>query len=285
MSFRASFCTLMLTFFFKLLIFSLLLSSLSYGALGVPSLEGHQRYDEICWACSHNSMNNKEDGWVLPNQTFSLKHQLEQGIHAQMWDVWMDKNQVVLQHGAGLASLLGQSDLAPALAGLKTYLDKNKEAVITLIFESYVPALRLAQEIEKAGLEPYAHTQIVGEKWPTLQEMRAKNRRLVLFVDRHEADAPSWLLPLWKHAFDTPWEASKPEDLKNTVKRGSPQNSLLIVNHFLASPFPSPENSLKANQPDFIQKRFADIEKTLEHRPNFWVLDFYHLLNAHKAVP
>lgn len=249
-----------------------------------PALDGSLRYDEVCWVCSHNSMNNSQEGFVVPNQTASIAQQLKDGVHAQMWDVWMQDGGLVLRHGGAMAQMLGSVPLSLQLGVVKKYLLEKPHAVLTLLFESYVPAKDLAAEIEKAGLKDFCYIQERGKAWSTLAEMRRTGKRLVLFVDR-AADAPAWLMPMWDHCLDTPWEAARVEDFQNVRKRGDDDNSLLIVNHFLSVPFPSFLASAKVNDPVLIQQRVKDIRRDMKRAPQFWVLDFYQQNNAYRALP
>jgi hypothetical protein len=69
------------------------------------------------------------------------------------------------------------------------FMKANPKAVITIIFENYSDNAGLAQEIKdvmaKAKYDPiFKVSDLVGGNWPTLGEMRSKNKRLVMFTQR-----------------------------------------------------------------------------------------------------
>lgn len=269
---------------YLIIFISILLIPTIEAGINITSSSNKLRYSDITWICTHDSMNALESGWLIPNQTRSIQRQLEDGVHAQMWDVWEQKGEIVLRHGPSWTRFLGSSPISKSLQVLKSYLEKQPEAIITLFFESYVTAESLAHEIKKSGLEHYIYTHDKNQDWPTLEFLRSSNKRLILFTDKPDPRIPG-LMPMWEHCKDTPWKASKPQDLKNTLQRGNPENQLLIVNHFTAHPLPDYIKSLRTNKPDFVLKRYMDIKRDLGQKPQFWVLDFYEQYNIYKLIP
>ena len=69
------------------------------------------------------------------------------------------------------------------------FMRVNPKAIVTIIFENYSDNPGLAQEIKdvmaKAHYDPvFKVSDLVGGNWPTLGEMRSKNKRLVMFTQR-----------------------------------------------------------------------------------------------------
>ena len=231
------------------------------------------RFDEVTWLCTHNSYNASESGFRFPNQTHPIKKQLEDGVRALMLDVWLQDDKVVLRHGDIAKNLLGSKPLLEELKAIHEFLVANSDAIVTLIFESYVSPERIEQVFKEAGLIEFCHTQDTRKPWPTLRWMRDNNRRLVVFSDRAQ-DAPDWYMPIWDHCFETHWDVSSPEGLlKNPPGRGRNTNSLLVANHFVNGLFKR-QNARKVSSPGFLNKRFGD-EGKLDRKPNFIAVDFY----------
>lgn len=237
------------------------------------SLPDDLPYDSVSWLCSHNAMSNSQDKWAFPNQEWSIARQLEEGIHAQMWDVWEKKGELVLQHGNSHFALPGRLAFSRAAGIVVDYLEKNPDAVVTLILESYVPNEAVRKAFEAAGAGQYCFSLQPGDPWPALGELRRSNKRLVVFTDRPDKDG-HWPMPLWTHCVETPWSAKKPEDLENKYNRGKKENKLLIVNHFLTNPIASRKSAETVNTLEKLSERNAQLEKKLGRKGNFWVLDF-----------
>ncbi|BDS07303.1 hypothetical protein NT6N_23430 [Oceaniferula spumae] len=246
-----------------------------------------RRYDQVTWLCTHNAMNAADDGWRLPNQTHTITKQLDQGVRALMLDVWKQDGELVLRHGPELARFLGYKKLSIELANIHAFLTKNPQAVVTLIFESYVPAMEVAKEITDSKLAPFCHFQDPAKPWPSIANMLKSGKRLVVFSDRvaKGTKAPSWYMPIWSHAWETNWQAKTTADLLAAKpRRGKRSNKLFILNHFVTNGVPSASDSKLANSNPFLQQRIDDAVKRFKSQPNFLVLNFYHLGDGAAAV-
>ena len=98
------------------------------------------RYDQATWLCTHNAFNASEEGFRFSNQTHGIGRQLNDGVSALMLDVWDDDGEIVLRHGEMFGNALGTQPLEQQLKEIAKFLDSHPQAIITLIFESYVPA-------------------------------------------------------------------------------------------------------------------------------------------------
>lgn len=238
------------------------------------------RYDRVTWLCTHNAFAARADRFIFPNQTHGLRRQLEDGVRALMLDVHRHEGQLRLIHGK---PWLGKRPLADGLAEVAAFLKANPRAVVTLILESYADGPALARAFAAAGLAKQAHAQGPGA-WPTVGAMVEAGKRLVVLTNRGGGHTP-WLLPVWRHAFDTPWKARSLDDLRKVdIGRGKPDRALLIMNHFLGSPLPSRKLSAQANARELLTQRIARVRETYRRAPSFVVLDFYELGDAREVV-
>lgn len=242
-----------------------------------------RRYDQTAWLCTHNAMSNEAEGWKFANQNKDLRGQFDDGVRAFMLDLHPQDGGIVLRHGPEAARILGSKPLAKELTELRNLLEAHPQAIITLILESYVPAKDVAEAFTAAGLAAYTHTQVEGQPWPTLQEMIKHKQRLVVFTDRPDG-GPAWMMDVWQHAWETPFSAKKPADLKNMRNRGRKDSPLLILNHFCADPLPSKSTSRQINSHPFLRERLAAARTALGRDPNFLVVDFHDLGDARQAV-
>ncbi len=248
-------------------------------------LPDDMRYDEVTWLCAHNAMSNGMDGWVCPNQGWNIASQLKAGVHAQMWDVWDEDGSLVLKHGNGSVFFPGVLSLNEAFRSLGEYLRANPRAVVTVILESYVPNELIRKVAEESGVYNFCQSLPVKGTWPTLGEMRASGKRLVLLTDRPDGN-DEWPMPLWKHSVETPWKNESPESLVNTPGRGEVGNRLLIVNHMVSGLRPSRAVARELNSTSALDKRKKKIGEQWGRGRiiNFWVLDFVDIGDGRRFV-
>lgn len=237
------------------------------------SLPDNLRYDKILWICAHNAMNNTEDGWLLPNQTSSIPRLLKNGIHAQMWDVWMNGEQVVLRHGPPETAPFGSRPLSDALNDVIRYLKEDKRAVVTILFEAYVTADELKRVFDITDANEYCYTHKKGTPWPTLGALRKSGKRMIVFTDKPNPLIP-WLMPIGEHCVGTPWNIASPSQFSSRFNRGKPGNALFVVNHFITNPIALASEAEKVNALPFLEKRIHTVEKEAKRKPQFLALDF-----------
>ena len=249
------------------------------GSNGTKKL-GAKRYDEVCYATAHNAMSNSDEGWLFPNQTHGLSRQLSDGIRAFMLDVHDKDGKPYLCHSR---FFLGSRPLKDGLAELAAFLKRNPREVVTIIFESYVSARAIRGAFEQSGLLPYAHSQKKGKPWPTLAEMAAADKRLVVFTDRGGGQLP-WLHGVWDFCWETHFSARRREDLSCAKNRGSSKNTLFIFNHFLTRAVASKKLADEVNHNPFLKKRVEECRKASGKLPNFITVDFYERGDAIAVV-
>ena len=136
--------------------------------------------------------------------------------------------------------------------------------------------LTKAPSFTEAGLANQLHLQDPSAPWPSLAEMIAAGRRLVVLTEQG-ADASVGLLPMWTHAFDTPFAAQTKEDLVCDLGRGDAANALFIFNHFLTAPLASPDLAETINHNPFFLERARACQERAGRIANFLTVDFYSI--------
>ncbi len=235
-------------------------------------------YADVTWVCAHNAMSNAEDFWLLPNQKHNIASLLRGGIHAQMWDVWMKQGVPTLRHGNGRFFDPQNKPLLIALGEVKSYLEAQPEAIITLILETYIADELLAQCVTKAGLMPMVYKGGISSLSPRLGDLRAANTRLLILSDKPSSN----FIQLWDVAVETNWENKSITKLDNKLRRGRADNPLFIVNHFISAAIPSCADARKLNTKQAQAARRQELELLYARRPNFWVMDF---IQVQKPTP
>jgi hypothetical protein len=240
-------------------------------------------YDKVVWLCSHNAMSNGMDGWVCPNQNWNIPSQLQAGIHAQMWDVWLQGEELVLRHGNETASFPGAIPLRRAFGMVGEYLRNNPRAIVTLILESYVPNASIRKVAGEAGVFDFCTVLPVNGSWPTLGEMRAQGKRLVMLTDRPDG-VGQWPMPVWEHCVETPWKNKSADAMDDAPGRGREKNRFLIVNHLVSAFRPSRATAETINAAGVLQERIRRIQARWGRQPNFWVMDFVDIGDGRTCV-
>ncbi len=233
-----------------------------------------RRFDQVAYATTHNAFAVVDEGFGAPNQTRSMRRQLEDGVRALMLDTWNDRGRVSLCHGP---CALGRRLLADGLCEINRFLDENPGEVVTLILESYVSAAQLEVAFEQAGLLARLHAQPVGVPWPTLGAMIARDARVVVLSDR-DGGARPWLHDVWAHAWETPFSARTPADLETCrTGRGTRGHPLFILNHFLTNPLASEDLARSVNVAPILSDRAARCRMESGQLPNFVTVDYYEI--------
>ena len=239
-----------------------------------------RRYDQVVFLVTHNSMSNRADGWLFPNQNTRIRKQLEDGVDGLMLDVHLVDGQPYLAHGQ---AWLGKQRLVDGLWEIARFLKEHPTAVITIIFESYVASEVIRTAFEAAGLIEQLHRQQPADPWPTLEQMRSAKRRLVVFTDREGGQWPGYH-DVWNFCWETHFSVRRVEDFRYDRNRGPATARLLILNHFLTRTVGSVSLAIQANSETVLGPRVSNCLDKTGHLPNFVVVDFYDVGDAREVV-
>jgi len=240
-------------------------------------------FDAVAHLTTHNAMSAEAYGFIAPNQTRSFTGQLDAGVRALMLDVHRNADSGLPSPNLGAEAIalchgycaFGAIPLTAGLTEIRAWLDAHPREVVTLILENYVSAAALETSFADAGLLPLLATHTTGAAWPTLGQMIDSGRRVVVLTDSQGGQRP-WLLPVFSEAWDTDFSAATTADFTCDVLRGSFSNRLIILNHFLSDPLPSPLLADQANAASFLPGRVADCRAEWGGRlPNFVTVDFF----------
>ncbi len=237
-----------------------------------------KRFNEVAFLTTHNAFNAEENGFALPNHTYGITRQLNDGVRGLMIDVYDEGGVATVYHSL---AFLGTAPLESNLSEIKAFLDANPGEVVTIIFECYADFNMVEAAFLSTDLLQYAHSQPLGQPWPTLQQMIENGKRLVVLSDRNDAPTNgAWYHYVWDHAVETPFSNSSNSDFSCEFNRGDPQNDLFILNHFATDPtlgVGRTDLSELANEFNFFYNRARQCELELGKFPNFPTIDFHEL--------
>lgn len=142
-------------------------------------------FDEYSWVTAHNAFIGDR------GMAQTLRDSFNRGVRAFMMDIHMqgvgvsDPGHVRVCHLV-LISYCHEIDplLKDAFVVFLDLLKKNRDAIITVTFESTVPRAELKKVLDQfPELATYSVLPPVNGLWPTLQQMIDTNKRLVMFGD------------------------------------------------------------------------------------------------------
>jgi len=242
-------------------------------------------FADVAHATTHNSMSNLEEGWLGPNQRFSITRQLDDGIRGLMLDTWYFNLQPVLCHGGDVIAcdIAGMKPLADGLAEITDFLDRRPNEVVTIIFESYITEADTEAAFIASDLLRYVHVQVAGDPWPTLRELVEADTRLIVFTDQGSASRP-WHHYVWSHAWETRFSFQNPSQFSCNRNRGSAANPLFILNHFLTNFIGSPALAEQVNHNPLFINRALQCEAESGRLPNFVTVDFHDIGDVFEVV-
>ncbi|MFT5585580.1 MAG: hypothetical protein ACI9VR_003172 [Cognaticolwellia sp.] len=229
-------------------------------------------FDQVAVVGTHNSMSSAQDEWFAPNQNLNVLAQLELGVRALNLDVYEEDGELLTCHGY---CALGSRPLVESLSELRSWLNEHPDQVLSLTFESYITPEQMVSSFESSGLAELSFERDPSDQWPTLDEMIQANTRLVVWTDSGGGN-PGWYLDINQHAWETNYAYKAVEDFDCAFRRGSEDQSYVILAHFLTSPLASEELSAQANAAEVLRDRVSECE-AVNRRPNLVLVDFVDL--------
>ena len=247
-------------------------------------------YDHVSYATTHNSFVNGDDNWNDPAQPHGIRRQLDDGIRALMLDAHDKDGQAYLCHDQcwwGL-NIPGEwaTTFASGLAQVRAFLTANPHEVITIFVEDYVSPDELADAFAQGGLLSYVYT--FGSEpppppnlpntphWPTLRQMIAEDRRVVVMIDKPDGQIKyPWQNYEYLYDGQTSYTyiLSKGDIATDcAIDRGT-STGMFVMNHFLSSPYDPGYSEINAF--DFMQKRAVLCQQQRSHIVNFIAVNHY----------
>lgn len=292
-------------FTFNFLLFNILYCNLSNNSWQLPN--DSRFYHEVTFLTSHNSFSNEEDGYVQPQQKWSLENQLKNGIRGFMLDTHYSSNlfggkkKVRLCHNN---CTLTQMVLRPfkgrpmsfkkSLKLFKKFLEENPKEIITLFLENYVESKDLDDSIESANIQNFILRPSIWRAdkkngWPKLSWMQKHNKRLVIFNQRGES---KYIYDEWSNHFENQYgeidieKASK--ERVESLKLGELKDRYIFVMNYFPHFYIKPLQNIDFKKINYFGVRrlinkFLR-ENKIKRYPNFITVDFVNSGNLLTVV-
>ncbi|HYF25019.1 MAG TPA: hypothetical protein VD931_04700 [Baekduia sp.] len=169
---------------------------------------------------------------------------------------------------------LGAERISDVLGDLRGFLERHLSEVVVVIVESSVEAGEVESEFRAADLEPYLATLRRGAPLPTLRQMIASGRRLVVLDQGDGGDAP-WYHAGFVVAQDTRIATVAKAPTACVPGRGTPESPLLLLNHWIDRFPPPPRWNRQVSRRSTILRRARACRARLGRIPNMVAVDFY----------
>jgi hypothetical protein len=228
-----------------------------------------RRLDQVVFPATHNSMSSADDGWLAPNQTHTIKRQLEDGVRALLIDTHAWRGGSYLCHSI---CEIGNRPLVDGLRDIAAFLRGNPNEVLVLIIEDGVSPADTETAFKASGLAELVYVR--AGAWPTLRQMIAANQRLVVTAENGRPP-PAWYHHVWDLAWDTPYSFKSTADFSCKQNRGSRANDLFLLNHWLENPLPTEGQSATANAREVLLGRARQCQTESGKLPNFVAVNHY----------
>ncbi len=224
---------------------------------------------DVTLPMTHNAMSSEADGWMAPNQGYGITRQLEDGIRGMMLDTVDWNGEDYLCHGY---CELGSQPLLDGLSEIETFLDAHPDEVVLILFQDGLSVERMTAALDESGLAARAWTH-EGEL-PTLGELIHAGTNLVVTAESG-GPPPAWYHHAWDLIQDTPYSFSSEDEFSCEAYRGQADSPLLLVNHWLGTPLPTPEGAERVNAASILQARAEACAEERGQRVNLLGVDFY----------
>lgn len=203
-----------------------------------------RKYSNITMVGAHNSPFVRP-GNSASNQELPVQMQLDDGIRFLQAQIRWPNNGTQPHFCHTNCDILDVGPIADWLGQVRSWVDRHPSDVVTILLGNgnfsdpslYVPY------IERSGILRYAYEApflpMSYDDWPTLGEMIADNKRVVMFMDYNTNQARyPWLLDEFSQMWETPFSpqdrnfpcnAQRPPGLQTT----SAQRRMYLMNHNL----------------------------------------------------
>ncbi|KAL1743649.1 PLC-like phosphodiesterase [Schizophyllum fasciatum] len=265
-------------------------------------------YGNVTFMGSHDSFAYSDDPLALArDQQVDIPAQLDTGVRLLQAQSHMNGDDLHFCHTSTCTSshapiLFDGGTVLDYLKTVKTWLDKNPDEVLTLLFTNpedvsltdvWKPAF------DDSGISDLAYVPpslpVKQSDWPTLGEMLDDGKRVVVFLDANaDPSKVDFILPEFDMIWETPYgytDDSFPCSIDRNSDKQSTADHMYMINHSLNRQigditFSDPDNADTTNGVDSIVAAADRCVPFSEDNtyPSFVLLDFVDLGKGLAAV-
>lgn len=274
-----------------------------------------KRYDEVTYLGAHDSpflRDASTDYSESGNQYYNTTAQLEAGVRLVTAQVQLSGSSGSELHVCHTdCSLLDAGTLVSWLAEVRTWMESNQDAVVTILLVNGASAsgTSLAAAYQSAGISTdLAYTPTgsssATQTWPTLQTLINSGTRLMNFIDSIDSNSVApFIMPEFDYIFENNYnvttpsgfscEANRPSDLSTSTAISN--KMMPFMNHFLYTissgiiliESPNASYVSTTNAPSGgvgnLGAAATSCQQTYGRAPTFILVDFFNVGPASKS--
>ena len=231
-------------------------------------------FNEVTFLVTHNAYNVGKEKFRFGNQRISVYDQLKGGVRGLCFDIYSQEDSLYQYHRY---QILGKQKLAEDLSEIKTFLEEDSTAIVTIFVECYVRSGQLDTAFQNSGLHEYLFAPDSSEIWPTCREMLEENQRLVVFANKITREQYNWYLFGRPYVASTDYSSFRKAALSTDLMRGDSTLPLLFMNHFVYDwkGTGSRWRAKRVNDNDFLRERCLEMRDRYGKFPNFIAIDYF----------
>jgi hypothetical protein len=145
---------------------------------GIPAYCA-RKYDSLAYVTTHASAAYHDPPFRRFAQNEPVRTQLDRGVRALDFEFHENVTGAQICYGD---CAFGEFPAAMALQDVAAFFADNPREVVTVLVEYASPNVPVADAFRQAGLDKFAFVHDRGTPWPTLDELIASGRRLVVLT-------------------------------------------------------------------------------------------------------
>lgn len=169
---------------------------------------------------------------------------------------------------------LGSVRMLDEMVSVRRFLESNPSEIVTIVVQDAVASADVVAVMEAAGLTDMVATLVPGAPLPTLGELVDSNRRLLVFAERGDDNSPDWYHAAYDWFQETVYKFDSIKGFTCEANRGSADNPLFLMNHWVSSSPPDPGLAAKANNRAVLNQRLEQCRRDRGLVPNVIAADF-----------
>lgn len=261
-------------------------------ASSIVTCNGHaelcdRAYTAVAFPGTHDAYATVPDNFVAADQDQTVAQQLDGGIRVLHMEMLPYQGDVYVCHAVcGIGAKL----LSDELAAVSTFATGHPYDVVTLLLESnQLTTDQIEAVFNASGIEPMLQTVAAGTPWPTLKDMIASGKHVVVFLaDLSKTGGTTF--PFFHDRFartwETPWDNKTPQDFARCdADRGTKGNDVYVVDTYREdTTFATIDQAETVNPNPFLIDRLLHCKSTESTLPNFVMVNFYEVGDVLKDV-
>ena len=184
------------------------------------------------------------------------------------------KRDVYLCHGF---CEIGSTRLSRFAHDLGVWLNAHPDEVVTLIVEDHTTPKEIARVLTTAGLVDRIYAHPAAAPWPTLRELIAARRQLLVITQGSSGGVP-WLLRTADVVEETPYRFTSAAALAGAtscaIGRGGAGRPFFLLNHWISRSPPSRSDADAVNTEPVLGGRARRCAALRGRNPSFVAVDF-----------